>query len=193
MLAIVSEGRVVFLAEGGGEATTTESTETEPNPIMPTPKEMAWGFGSFLVLFLLMRYWLYPRMKKGLDERAAKIQGDLDAAEAAVVGANTARADYQAGLADARAEAARLVETARAEVEQVRAEKVAALNRELAALRAETNAEIEAARQAASGQIRSAVTEVAAGAASRVVGREIGVPVAQNAVDAYLRSEGVSR
>ena len=42
---------------------------------------MAWGLGSFLVLVVLMRVWLFPKLKKGMDARYAKTRGDLDEAE----------------------------------------------------------------------------------------------------------------
>ena len=55
--------------------TTTASTEEAPNPILPVGSEMAWGLGSFLVLVLLMRVWLFPKLKKGTDARYAKTRG----------------------------------------------------------------------------------------------------------------------
>ena len=61
--------------------TTVASTKEAPNPILPVGNELWWGLGSFLALVLLMRVWLFPKLKKGMVARNAKIQGDLDDAE----------------------------------------------------------------------------------------------------------------
>ena len=37
---------------------------------------MLWGFGSFVVLALAMRFFLYPRLRKGMDARYRLIKGD---------------------------------------------------------------------------------------------------------------------
>ena len=36
-----------------------------PSPIAPELKEIAWGAGSFIVLALLMRFFLFPRLQAG--------------------------------------------------------------------------------------------------------------------------------
>ena len=61
-------------------AATTE--DAGPSPIAPEVKELAWGAGSFIVLFVLMRLVLFPRLKKGMDARYGKIRGDHETADA---------------------------------------------------------------------------------------------------------------
>ena len=48
------------------EAATTEP-ETGPSPIAPEKKELLWGAGAFIVLAILVRFFLFPRLKKGMD------------------------------------------------------------------------------------------------------------------------------
>ncbi len=43
---------------------------TTSTPIAPEMKELVWGFGSFIVMFLILRYVLYPKLNKGMDARA---------------------------------------------------------------------------------------------------------------------------
>ena len=67
---------VVFVsAEDGGEEEENQPAETDLNPIAPEPKEMLWGFGSFVVFAVLMRLYLYPRLRKGMDARGTRSSG----------------------------------------------------------------------------------------------------------------------
>jgi F-type H+-transporting ATPase subunit b len=153
--------------------TTTASTEEAPNPILPVGGEMAWGLGSFLVLVLLMRVWLFPKLKKGTDARYAKTQADLSDAERIRAAGADDVARYEAAIAEANAEAARLLEEARREADADRTTQVTAANARIAERRAAAAAEVEAARQAAVASTAPIVTEVAASAAERI----LGVPV----------------
>jgi F-type H+-transporting ATPase subunit b len=171
----------------------------EPNPILPELRELAWGGGSFLVLFLLMRLWLYPKVKKSMDLRAAKVTGDLTSAEDARASVEAERASYAARIAAAKAEAAQIMEAARAEVEVVRDQRVSALNAELAEQRAQTTADIDAARAAAYASLADTVAQLSTQAASKVLGRPLDPAANRAIVDEYLRAgatggdAGVSR
>ena len=63
-------------AEGGTEASAAETTG--PNPIATESKELIWGAGSFLVLLVIMRVFLFPRIKKGMDARYNGIREDFE-------------------------------------------------------------------------------------------------------------------
>ena len=72
---------VVHLPQTAAEASITQ--DAGPSPIAPELKELGWGAGAFIVLFLLMRLVLFPRLKEGMDARYGKIRGDHEAADAA--------------------------------------------------------------------------------------------------------------
>ncbi len=55
------------------DSSTATTTKEPPNPILPVGSEMIWGLGSFLLLVVLMRVALFPKLKKGMD--AAPRQG----------------------------------------------------------------------------------------------------------------------
>ena len=143
---------VVVPRQENGTTTTTASTEEAPNPILPVGSEMAWGLGSFLVLVLLMRVWLFPKLKKGTDARYAKTRGDLDEAERVRAAGAEDVARYEAAMAEINAEAARRLELARQEVDADRTAKITAANARIAERRAAAAAEIEAARRDGAGQ-----------------------------------------
>ena len=85
---------------------------------------MAWGFGSFVVLALLMRYYLYPRLRKGMDARYALIRGGHEQAEQVTDAARADVAQYEGQLAAIKAEAQQRIEAARATLDSERAERL---------------------------------------------------------------------
>jgi len=160
------------------ETGTESSTKEPPNPILPVPKEMAWGIGSFAVLFVLMRLWLFPKLKKGTDARYAKTQADLDDAERIREEGAEDVARYDAAIAEVNAEAARVLEQARQHVDGDRTAKITAANARIAERRAAAAAEVDAARRTALASTEPIVVEISASAAERI----LGVPVDRNAV-----------
>ena len=168
---------ISFPQTAGDEAPAQETAAEEeadegPSPIAPELKELAWGFGAFLVFFILMRIWLFPKVKKGMEARYGLIRGEHENADSIRAAANRDVAEYQAALAGVRAEATERIDAARAQHEQVRAERLAEVNGQIAERRAAAAAEAEAAHAAARGQIEVAVADVASRAAHLTVGRE---------------------
>jgi F-type H+-transporting ATPase subunit b len=161
----------------------------EPNPILPELREIVWGLGSFLVLLLLLRLWLYPKVKGNMDRRAAKIDGDLAAAEAARASVVSERQSYADRIASARAEGSQFVEAVRSEVEAVRAERIGALNTELAAQRAAAAAENEASVAAARASFADAVANLSVQAASKVLAKPLTKDANVAVINEYLASQ----
>ena len=161
--------------------TATECGEG-PSPIMPELKELAWSAGAFVVFALLMRFVLFPRLKKGMEARYSSIRGELESAEALTASAQGDVARYEAQLADVRAESHRRIEAARAQLEAERAERLAEVNGRIAERRAAAMAEVDAARAAAEGQVQSAVASVAGRAVELATGRRPDDAVVNQAV-----------
>ena len=114
-----------------------------------------------------MAKFAYPAIKKAMEARAEKIQGDLDAADTARAEAEELRSEYDSKIAEAQAEASRILESARAEAEQVRQDRLAAIEPEIEEKRAQADADIEAAKARALADLRTQVTSLAVGAAEQ--------------------------
>ena len=177
VIQVAATGYSVVVPRQENGTTTTASTKEAPNPILPVGSEMAWGLGSFLVLVLLMRVWLFPKLKKGTDARYAKTHGDLDEAERVRAAGAEDVARYEAAMAEINAEAARRLELARQELDADRTAKITAANARIAERRAAASAEIEAARREALASTQPIVLEIGASAAERI----LGVPVDRDA------------
>ena len=160
---------VVHLPQTYAEATTT-AEDKGPSPIAPEIKELAWGAGAFIVLFVLMRLVLFPRLKQGMDARYGKIRGDHETADATRTAAKAEVAEYEAELATVKAEARLRVDAARQTLEGERTVALADANDRIAARRAEATAANDAARAAAEEHIQAAVADVSSRAAELATG-----------------------
>jgi F-type H+-transporting ATPase subunit b len=166
-----------------------EVPENDLNPLAVEMKELAWGFGSFAVMALILRYVLFPKLKKGMDARAEAVRRDNETAVSTTAAARTDVADYEAQVASLRAEAQQRVEAARATLEAERAERLAAANAEIADRRAAAMAEVDAARAAAQGDVEAAVVDVVSTFAERATGRPVDGSIVQNVVRDSMSAE----
>jgi len=167
----------------GQEGTATTVAEEEgPSPIAPEFKELLWGFGAFVVFLFLMRLFLFPKVKKGMEARRAKIRSDHEAADATRFAAQSEVAEYQAQLASVKAEASARIDAARQQLESERAARTAEVNAGIAQRRAAAAADADAALTAARQSVESAVGSVAARAVELAVGARPDAAAVQRAV-----------
>jgi F-type H+-transporting ATPase subunit b len=178
-----SETTTTVAAEGATTATPTaaegEHTEntvsaadaSKPGPIVPEVKELVWGAGSFIVFALLMRFLLFPKLKRGMDARYEHIRGGHETADQLRSGARAEIADYESQVAAIRVEAAQVVDAARQTVEGERQARLAEVNARLDQVRAAALQETNDAREAARGQIHAAVSDVAGRAGELATGQ----------------------
>ena len=169
-----------------------EPAETPLNPIAPELKEIAWGFGSFVVLAVLMRYLLYPRLRRGMDARRRVIDSGHDQAQQVTSAATSDVAQYEQQLAAIRAEAQERLDAARTVLERERAERLTEVNARIGEKRAAAAAEVEAARAAAQGDVETAVRSVARQFGQLVTGRAPDDGLVERAVTDVMHA-GVAR
>ncbi|MGA9277286.1 hypothetical protein [Ilumatobacter sp.] len=158
----------------------------ELNPIAPEVKEMVWGFGAFAVLFVVLYFWLFPKVRDGMRLRYDTIQSDKESADTLTAAARADVAEYEARLTSVRAEAQQKVDAARATLETERGEQIGAANARINEKRAAATAEVEAARQAAMGDVGAAVTDVVSRATEIATGKVPNPSTVQAAVDSAM-------
>ena len=163
-----------------------------PSPLAIEVKELAWGAGAFIVLALLMRFWLFPALKKGMDARYALIRGGHEQADHARAAARAEVADYESALATVKAEANERVEAARQTLETERTARLAEVNAAIAAKREAAAAEAAAARAAVRGEIADAVADVTSRTVELTIGRAPDPDTVRQAVDAAMGAEVTS-
>jgi F-type H+-transporting ATPase subunit b len=179
--------QVHFANSGRVSAEEAAAGATAPNPIAPEGTELIGGGGSFLVLVVVMRLFLFPKLKKGMDARYDGIQNDLESADATRFAAQADVAKYQAALDEVRVEAAGRVDKARQTLDQERSTKIAEANARIATKRAAAEAELNAARLAVRDQVAAAVASVTEHTTQLAVGKSPDASVVRNAVQQVMQ------
>ncbi len=162
-----------------------------PSPIAPEIKELAWGAGSFIVLALLMRFFLFPRLKKGMDARYAHIRGGHEQADNARAAARAEVSEYESALATVKAEANERVDASRHILETERTARLAEVNAVIAANREAAANDADAARRAVQADVASAAADVTARTIELATGKAPDSATVRNVVEQSM-STGVS-
>lgn len=158
------------------------------NPL--TIDQVGWGAVIFFILFLLCWKWGLPKVGSVLEERAATIAADLDAARAGKAQADAAVAQMAESSAKARAEAQAAIAAAVEKSKQEAAVRSAALDTQLEARLAESEQRIQAAQTAAMGALRSVATDAANALIARLTTATPDAARVDRAVGAALAARG---
>ena len=169
----------VFAAEGGEE-------ESGIALLFPDVAELIWGLVAFSILMFFMSKYVFPKMNTMLDERGARIQGQLEQAEATRQEAEQLRQQYSEQLAEARSEADRIREEAREDAERIRSERVSAAESEADAIRSDARDEAQAERGRVLADLRAQVATLSVDLASKIVQRELDADRHADLVDRYI-------
>lgn len=177
-------------ADDAETASTSQPVDTGPNPIAAEPKELLWSAGAFFVLLVVMRYFLFPRLKKGMDDRYASIRSNIEGADHVKSSARADVANYDAAVAAVRVEAAARVDAARQTLDNERTARLSEVNARIATARAEADAANNAARAAGQAQVATAVSTVVVQAAELASGSRPEQSVVDQVVKQVMESAG---
>jgi F-type H+-transporting ATPase subunit b len=136
--------------------------------ITPNVGLMVWTIVVFVISLFILRKWVFPLIGEALDQRAKKIEGDIDAAQGLRTEAEEILAEYRERLHEARAQADEIVQRSRQTAESHEhegRERGKELIQEAAA-RAER--EIDAATKRALDDIRREVADLTIMATEKV-------------------------
>jgi F-type H+-transporting ATPase subunit b len=132
---------------------------------------VVWLLLIFGLLYYVMAQYALPQVGSVIEERAARIAADLEAAQAAKSEAEQAMASHREATAKARAEAQASIAEALQQAQDEAATRSEELNRRLARQIEEAEGRIAAARDAAMGALRQVSADTAESLVSKLVGR----------------------
>lgn len=177
----------IHLLEGGGKI---DDCQEAPNPILPEPNELLWGFLSFVVLFVLMAKVALPGIRKAMQGRSDKIRSSLDEAERTREEAQAILVDYQRQLADAKGEAGRIIDDARQTAESVKRDLMARAEAEADEQRQRNAEQIAAERDRVMSELQGQVAVLAVEMAERVVEASLDREASLRLIEDYINTVG---
>jgi F-type H+-transporting ATPase subunit b len=159
-----------------------------PAPGLMDPNLLAnlTGIVVFLVAFVILGIYVWPKITKGLDDRNEKILSEIKSAEDARAQAKSALANYEQELARAREESSQMINEARTEAKRVGKELRDKNEQDLVERMARATAEIETAKSAAVADLHAQVATLASMMAGKILKREINASDQQQLVEESL-------
>lgn len=145
---------------------------------------------NLLVLFLLMKKFLFARVNAVLEQRAALVKQEISSAEDNNRQAQELKAQYEGKLTDARHEAAKIVADAQNRAQRVYEGKMAEAETDAKRLRSEAEAQILTERDAMLRGARNEVASLALLAAAKVAQRSMDSDDDKALVDTFLSEVG---
>lgn len=150
-----------------------------------------WAAVNLILLFILLKIFLFKPVNKIMDERTRTIQDDLDAAKKSKEEAEALKKEYEDTLSDADKKAQEIIMKAH---EDAKSEKSAILKKsqeEAEQLISDANKTIENERKRVLAQAQTQIADLAIEAASKIIGENLDDEKNRHLVDKFLSDEEV--
>lgn len=152
-----------------------------------------WSAVNLLLLFIVLKIFLFKPVNKIMDERTRSIQNDIDSAKKSMEEAEALKQQYTEDLSNAKEEARRIVMKAQ---DDAAAEKAVLMQRskeDADKLVADANKAIENERRRVLQQAQSQIADLAIEAASKIIGENVDDEKNRLIVDKFLSEEGENK
>jgi F-type H+-transporting ATPase subunit b len=158
--------------------------------IWPEGYELLWGSIASILIFALLYWKAGPIVKKAMQDRTARIQGELDDAAKALRDADAEAAAIRQAVGDIGAERARILAEADTQAEALLAEGRTRLDAEIDDLHAKADADVAAAQSRSGDELRAEIARLASSAAERVIERTLDADAQQRLVEEFISRVG---
>ena len=146
---------------------------------------------NVIILFVLLRIFLFKPISKMMDDRTQAVQNDIDEAKKAREEAEELRAQYSDSISEAKEEAGRIITKAHDQAESERAAIIRRSQEEADEIVSAASKTIENARRRVLHQAQTQIADLAIEAASKVVGANLDDEKNRKLVDQFLAEEEV--
>lgn len=141
-----------------------------------------------LILFLLVKKFLFKPIQNILAQRDAEIKEMYDSADKAETSAKAMEAEYEQKLADAKNEAGRIMQRATKAASEKGEEIVAEAQSKASDIISKAQVSIEQERKAAVSEIQGQVADMAVLIAQKVIEKEIDPKTHKRLVEEFINS-----
>ncbi|WP_295067743.1 F0F1 ATP synthase subunit B [Ruminococcus sp.] len=148
-----------------------------------------WAVFNTVLLFVLLRIFLFKPLNKIKADRTRTIQDNLDSAEKAKTEAEELRQQYENSISDAKEEANQILIKAREDAEAERSAIIKKSQDEADRIIADADKSIENERKRVLRQAQSEIADLAIEAASKIIGENVDDEKNRRLVDKFLSEE----
>ena len=140
---------------------------------IPQVYDIVWSLIILVIVALFFHKFFMPKFNAIVDERAAKIEGNIAKAEQSKKDADAAKSKYEAQLSTARVEASKIRDDARAEASHIIADARSRAESDAAQITANAQRSIESQQQQALVSLKGEVGTLATALAGKILGAKL--------------------
>lgn len=160
--------------------------------LIPKPAEFIPSLIAFIIIWIVLSKLAWPSVLKTLDDRQAKIQGDVDAAQKSRQEAADEKERYAAQLADANDKANEIIAEAKRQAEEERSRILAKAQQDAAATIVKSREAVESERRKAVIELSSSVVDLSVEIASKIIGESVSEEEQRRLAEKYLEEVGTN-
>ena len=147
-------------------------------------------WGNLLILLLLMKKFLFKPVRAVIEKREQEINKMYTDAEQATNQANEMKASYEASIANAKAEAGEIVKNATEVARKTEEQIISDAQKRADAMQKKAQAQIEADRARTIESVKSDISGMAVGIASKVIEKDINEDDHRKLIDDFINELG---
>ncbi|MCM1006567.1 MAG: F0F1 ATP synthase subunit B [Ruminococcus flavefaciens] len=148
-----------------------------------------WSAVNIIILFILLKIFLFKPINKIMDERTRSIQEDIDSAKKSREEAEALKQEYAEDINEAKAEAQKIIMKAHEDAEAEKAVILQKSQEEADQLVSDANKAIESKRKRVLAQAQTQIADLAIEAASKIIGENVDDEKNRRLVDEFLSEE----
>ncbi|MEG0146911.1 MAG: F0F1 ATP synthase subunit B [Raoultibacter sp.] len=171
-------------------ALASEEASGGISAILPDMAEFIPMLVAFIILWIVLAKFGWPKFAGMLDKRETTIREALERAENARVESERVLGEYKSQLEDAKVTAAAIVADAKATGESVKADITAKAQNEASQMIEKAKAAIESEKKAAIAQLQGSVADTSIAVASRLIGEDMTDDEHRKLVERYVNEAG---
>lgn len=160
--------------------------------LWPAAAELIYGSLASILIFGLLFKFAGPAARKGMADRTARIQAELDASAQARSSAETEAADIRRAAGDIASERQRLLAEADSQAAALLSEGRSRLAAEIADLEARAEADQAAAASRVGDELRTEISRLAAEVSDRLLADTLDDPAQQALIETFIQKVGSS-
>ncbi len=148
------------------------------------------SLANLLILFLLMKKFLYKPVTQVLEKRRAEINGDYAAADEAKRTALASKAEYEEKLSSAEHEASEMRKSAADEAKRHGERIIAEANARADGIIKAAEAQVMLDKKKAEADIKREIADVSTLLAEKLIGKEVNADTHHELIDSFIEEIG---
>lgn len=186
--AVLAAGGMTFAFPALAFASEGETSGI--SAILPDMAEFIPMLIAFIVLWIVLAKFGWPKFNGMLEKREETIKDSLEKSEQARIESERVLDEYKRQLEDAKSQAAQIVADAKKTGEAVKADITDKAQSEATLMIEKAHAAIEAEKKSAISELQGSVADMSVAVASRLIGEDLNDDEHRKIVERYVNEAG---